>query len=535
MLDIFGYISKEAFLNARPLQIFPRRQPDGAYSFVKIREMRQLSIEKGNHQFEWVCKKENGQHFGTDIMLTSIHLDGRDVMYVVCRDISERKEMELELSRQKNILYYQANHDALTGLPNRAYFMKEFQKRVDEAKKTKINMALMFIDLDRFKQINDSLGHDVGDKIIHILGERISRSIRKNDIVSRLGGDEFVIMMQEVKTHNDILVEAGRILNIIAEPIVIDSHTLHTAASIGISRYPIDSHSAMDLLKYADTAMYKAKEEGGNNFQFYKRKMTDMAYEHVMMENDLRDAIKSKAFEVYYQPQINIGNGKIIGLEALVRWNHSVVGLLVPDILIPLAEKTGLLMELDLWVMETAMHEVSKWYENGLTPGTLSLNISMKQLEYPHFIKQIMNNLQVYGFKFKWLELEVTENEMMQKPEKVISILETLHSLGISIAIDDFGTGYSSLSYLKRLPIDTLKIDKSFIMDTPEDEDAVAIVQTMITLAQSLNLSIIAEGVETKEQKDLLLARGCQVAQGYYYSKPLCAADMGKMLEAQKK
>jgi len=532
MLDIFGYSSKDKFLNARPLDILPRKQPDGAHSVLKIKEMKRFAIEKGSHQFEWVYKKENGISFWTDIMLTYITLNGRETIYVVCRDISERKEIELELARQKNVLYYRANHDELTGLANRVLFMSELKKGLREAKKLQQELVLMFIDLDRFKKINDSLGHSIGDIVLNIVGERLKLIVDKDDIVARLGGDEFLVMIKDVKKHDDILSKANKILKIIKEPISIDHYTLYSSASIGIGRYPVDDVTADNLLKYADTAMYKAKEEGGNNYQFYTKEMTDRAYEHVMMERDLREGIKNEDFEVYYQPQINVKTGKIIGLEALVRWNHPTVGMLAPDIFIPLSEKTGLIIELDLWVMKRAMEDVSTWYAEGLSPGILALNVSMKQLDYPYLQEEIAKNSQMFQFKHKWLELEITETEVMKNPEKVIGILEELHALGISIAIDDFGTGYSSLSHLKRLPIDKVKIDKSFIFDIPEDETAMAIVNTMIVLAKSLNLEVIAEGVETEAQQDFLLKNGCYQVQGYYYSKPVSAKEIRKILMA---
>ena len=534
MIDIFGYSSEEAFLNVRPSQILTRKQPDGEHSVLKIKKMKNLVQAEGNYQSEWVFKKHNGEVFWTDIMLTRMVLNNRDIIYLVCRDISSRKEMELELSRQKSILYYQANHDSITGLPNRVHFKKELKKELKKTAKTNSKLALMFIDLDRFKKINDSLGHDIGDKVIHIIGERLKRSIRKDDMVARLGGDEFLLMVKNVKREEEVLIEAERILRIIEEPIAVEDYTLYSSASIGISCYPEDDIHESNLLKYADTAMYKAKEEGGNNFQFYRSEMTDMAYEHVMMERDLREGILSGDFEVYYQPQIDVRNEKIIGIEALVRWHHPIVGLLSPDIFIPLAEKTGLIVALDLWVMKTAMHQVSEWYAEELNPGTLALNMSMKHLESSDFEEEVHRALDLYGFKKKWLSFEITETEVMKKPDEVIAILEILHDLGISIAIDDFGTGYSSLSHLKRLPIDKLKIDKTFISDIPDDEDAIAIIKTIIALTETLNLDVIAEGVEDKVQKEFLVEQGCHIVQGYYYSKPLPANEMKVMLSAQK-
>jgi len=535
VVSLFGYENEEELLTAKPLALFPKRQPDGTYSLNKISEMKELAIKEGNQQFEWLFKKKNGELFWADIMLTSMTLNHKNIMYLVCRDISERKEMELELARQKNVLYYRANHDDLTGLPNRTLFMTELKKGLGLAKKAKNELVLMFIDLDRFKKINDSLGHNIGDTVISIVGERLKLIVDKSAVVARLGGDEFLVMMENVAKHDDILMTAEKILKILKEPITIEHYTLYTSASIGISRYPIDDVGADNLLKFSDTAMYKAKEEGGNNYQFYTREMTDVAYEHVMMERDLREGISNGDFEVYFQPQINVKSEKIIGIEALVRWNHPTVGLLAPDIFIPLSEKTGLIIELDLWVMKTAMKKVSSWYQEELMPGTLALNISMKQLEYPDLLKEINTNMQMYNFKSEWLELEITETEVMKNPDKVIGILDELHHLGISLAIDDFGTGYSSLSHLKRLPIDKVKIDKSFISDIPEDETAMAIVKTMIVLAESLKLNVIAEGVETEVQKNFLVEHGCNQIQGYYYSKPVSAEVLEKMLKEQNK
>ena len=531
MLDIFGYSSKEKFLHARPLAIVPRKQPNGEHSVLKIREMKRLAVEEGNHHYEWVYKKENGEHFWTDIMLTYITLGGKETFYVVCRDISKRKELELELARQKNVLYYRANHDELTGLPNRTLFMEELEKGLAVAKSNKEELVLMFIDLDRFKKINDSLGHTIGDKVLSIAGERLKLSIGKNDMIARLGGDEFLVMMKDVQSHEDILSTATKILKILRQPIAIDHYTLYISGSIGISRYPVDDIRAEHLLKYADTAMYKAKEEGGDNYQFYTREMTDIAIEHVMMEKDLREGIKNGDFEVYYQPQVNAKTREIVGLEALVRWNHPTVGLLTPDIFIPLSEKTGLIIELDLWVMKTAMAEISQWYREGLNPGRVSLNMSMKQLEYPKLLQAMEENVQMCDFKYEWLELEVTETEVMKNPEKVIGILDTLHALDIRIAIDDFGTGYSSLSHLKRLPIDKLKLDKSFISDIVKDKTAIAIVNTMIVLGESLHLDVLAEGVENEVQQEILLDYGCFYTQGYYYSKPVNARQMRILLK----
>jgi len=534
MIDIFGYHSEEEFLQIPIRQIYPKKQPDGSHSLSKMKEMRDLALKEGRCQLELRCKKANGETFWTDIMLTSMVLNGRDVLYLVCRDISQRKEMELELSHQKSILYYQANHDELTGLPNRILFSKEIQQSIVEHTQNKKEFALLFFDLDRFKGINDSLGHNIGDKVLQIIANRLKESLRKNSFISRLGGDEFVVILKDIKSNNDIVLVAQRILNVVKEPISIGNHTLYTSASIGISICPKNDMNAQNLLKYADAAMYKAKDEGGNNYQFYANEMTKLVYEQVIMERDLREGIKNDELVVYYQPVINAVTNEIIGVEALIRWYHPRLGILSPDMFIPLSKKAGMVIELDLWVMKTAMRDVSSWYAEGLQPGFLALNLTMRQLEYPPLIQEMKDMFHIYNFKAQWLELEITESEMMKKPDEVISLLKKLNYLGIGIAIDDFGTGYSSLSYLKHLPIDKLKIDKSFIKDIPQDEDAVVIVKTIIALATSLHLDVIAEGVEQEEQKEFLVAHGCRDIQGYYYSKPLSSKDMKAMFEQKR-
>ncbi|MBA1421193.1 MAG: EAL domain-containing protein [Epsilonproteobacteria bacterium] len=530
IVDLFEYKSKEAFLTASIRRIFPILQPDGSSSLEKMYRMRDQSLkEKKEVQGEWLLKKENQTLFWAEVIFTSIVLNGREMIYLVCRDISDRKEMEFELSRQKNILYYQAHHDMLTGLPNRTLFVKELKESLSTMQDDE-ELALLFIDLDRFKKINDSLGHAIGDKVLTVIGERLKNIIKDDNIAARLGGDEFLVMLNHIRQHNDILQHIEEILQVIEEPVYIDHYTLYTSASIWISRAPIDGHDADNLVKFADTAMYQAKENSSSYFQFYTSEMTDKAYEHLMMEKDLRESIKNGDFDVYYQPQINMQTGEIVGLEALVRWRHPVVGLLFPDVFIPLSEKTGLIVELDFWVMQEAMNQVSQWYKEGLNPGVLALNMSMQELEYPQLEEKIYQNLKNYDFDVKWLELEITETEVMKNPDSVIAILEKLHALGISVAIDDFGTGYSSLSQLKSLPITTLKIDRSFISDIPNDEDAVAIVQTVLALSESLRLEVVAEGIENEVQRDFLLDKGCTVGQGYYYSKPLPSNEIEQLL-----
>ena len=531
LLDIFGYDSEESFLEAELNALSPRVEVDGSPSAVKISEMKTLAEAEGKQQFEWMFKKEDGTRTWLDIMVRHITLNDREILYVVCKDNSERKEMEIEFSRQKTALYFRANHDALTGLPNRDFFMNELKIRLLEAKEKEEELVLMFIDLDRFKKINDSLGHSIGDAVIKTIGERLLALAGTEHLVARLGGDEFLFLMKDVKNNAEIFSLSEQILSALKEEVVVEHYTLYTTASIGISRYPLHGTDADNLLKYADTAMYKAKEEGGSSYYFYDKEMTELALAHVMMEKDLREGIKNSDFEVYYQPQVNAKTGKVTGLEALVRWQHPVVGTLTPEHFIPLLEKTGLIVELDLWVMEQAMKDVSNWYKKGFSPGVLALNISMKQLDYPYLQEVVKAHIKTYDFQPNWLEFEITETEMMRDPEKVIGILDELHTLGIVLAIDDFGTGYSSLSHLKRLPIDKLKIDQSFIADIPEDSTAKTIVKTMIVLAESLHLEVIAEGVETEAQHQFLVENDCTQIQGHYYSEAVNASEIENMLK----
>jgi len=503
----------------------------GRESYYKFNDMMQLAIKNGFHNFEWICTRVNNEDFWVDITLTPINLHNHDVMHVIWRDISDRKKAEKKLIEQKNILDHQAHHDSLTKLPNRILFNDRLEQGLENAKRKNINLALLFIDLDHFKQINDSFGHAIGDKFLKMVTLRLKKNIRKVDTLARLGGDEFTIIMEDLISVQDSSLLAQKILKVLAEPFHIDGRILYISCSIGISLYPQDGKNVNDLLQYADTAMYRAKEEGRNNFQFYSSDMTELALERVAMETSLRQALKNKEFVVYYQPQIDTSIEKIIGVEALVRWQHPSMGLLSPEQFIDLAVETGIIMEIDTLVMEIAMQQISMWYKEGLNPGMLALNLTMKQLESDTFVQILHDTMQSADFKPEWLELEVTEGQVMKKPEEAIVKLYQLSELGIRIAIDDFGTGYSSLSYLKRFPINKLKIDQSFVKDIPENDEDVAIVKAIIALAQSLKLDILAEGVETTVQKEFLLANGCKNIQGYCYTRPMISDEMKKYIQ----
>jgi diguanylate cyclase (GGDEF)-like protein/PAS domain S-box-containing protein len=479
---------------------------------------------------------KSGDIIYTDISLSVFKDETGNVIGITrySQDITHKKEIEDKLKEQTALLNFQAFHDTLTKLPNRALFDDRLQQSISNAHRHNEKFGLLFIDLDNFKQINDTLGHHYGDEVLKHIAKRLSACIREEDTLSRLGGDEFTILVQNLQTSESAAKIAQKIIDAMKPKLVVEAHELHISASIGISLYPKDSILKHDLLKYADTAMYKAKEEGRNNFQFYSEDMTQLAFEKAVMETSLRKAIEEKQLIVYYQPQIDARDNSIIGLEALVRWRHPEMGLVMPDNFISLAEESGLIKELDNFVMHQAMTDVSQWYKDGLNPGILSLNLSIKQLMNTDFIEIVQKTIRKTDFNIKWLELEITESQMMLDPMKSIEILQTLSSMGIEIAIDDFGTGYSSLAYLKRLPVNKLKIDQSFIQDLPYDDEDRAISKAVIALAQSLNLNIIAEGVENSEQVKYLLSNNCYYIQGYYYSKAITKDEMTNYLKNNK-
>gem|GEM_PF-1089418 len=455
--------------------------------------------------------------------------DGSTLWHGFLNDITERIYAENELREQKDILYHQAHHDSLTGLPNRILFNDRLEKAIETAKRNKKTIALLFIDLDHFKEINDSLGHNFGDEILKIISNRLLEVTRDEDSIARLGGDEFTVILEKLSQVQDASLIANKIINALSQAIIVAENTLYISCSIGISIYPDDGVSAQNLLKFADSAMYKAKDEGRNNFQYYNSTMTELAFERVVMEASLRVALENEEFIVYYQPQINGVTDKLTGMEALVRWQHPTMGLVSPAKFIPLAESTGLIVELDRFVMKTAMTQFALWYKAGLNPGTLAMNLAVKQLKQEDFIETLQNLIKDTECKPEWLELEVTESQIMTNPEEAIKILQQISDIGVELAVDDFGTGYSSLTYLKRLPIDKLKIDQAFVRELPDDEEDSAIARAIIALGKSLNLKVIAEGVETKEQKDFLVTNGCENIQGYFYSKPLPADTIEKM------
>lgn len=446
-------------------------------------------------------------------------------------EIKKRRIIQEELKAQKEILHYHAHHDSLTGLPNRFLFNDRLDQAIRQAQRDNKKIAVLFIDLDHFKGVNDSMGHNVGDELLVEVARRLKGTIRQADTLARLGGDEFSIALNQVSHSNAVVEVTQSLLKVMNSPIELFEQSFYVTLSIGVAIYPEDGSTPEELLKNADAAMYHAKDEGRNTYQFYNQMMTEKAFERIAMETSFRNALNKEEFIVYYQPQVDAGTGRTIGMEALVRWRHPDLGLITPSKFLTFANDTGLIVPLDKWVMKTAMAQFARWYQQGLQPGVLALNLSMRQLHKKGFVETIQQLLENTGCQARWLELEVTEGQIMEESSNGIQVLNRLKELGISLAIDDFGVGYSSLSQLKRLPINKLKIDRSFIRELPHDEEDVVISKTIIALSRNMGLSVIAEGVETRQQKDFLLQNGCHYIQGYYYSKPLPAGDIEEQLK----
>jgi len=446
-------------------------------------------------------------------------------------EIKKRRLVQDELKAQKEMLHHHAHHDSLTNLPNRFLFNDRLNQSIKQAQRSGSKIAVLFIDLDHFKGINDSMGHKVGDELLVEVAGRLKSKIRQTDTLARLGGDEFTIVLDQVNNNDDIVSVTQSLLKVMEEPFNLSSRSLYVSLSVGAAIYPEDGSSAEELLKNADAAMYHAKDDGRNTYQFYAQSMTEKAFERIAMEASFRNALTKEEFVVYYQPQMDAETEQLIGMEALVRWQHPDMGLISPAKFLGFALDTGLIVPLDLWVMKTAMSQLAQWYQNKLQPGVLALNLSLLQLNKEGFVEGIKQLLEETGCQPEWLELEVTEGQIMKDSSKAIQILNQVKDLGINLAIDDFGTGYSSLSQLKRLPINRLKIDQSFVRDLPGDEEDVVLSKSVISLAKNMGLDVIAEGVETQPQKDFLLNNGCRFMQGYYFGKPVPATEIEEMLE----
>ncbi|HUP31273.1 MAG TPA: EAL domain-containing protein [Usitatibacter sp.] len=448
----------------------------------------------------------------------------------VGKDITQRKLDEEALRATNAQLERQANFDALTGLPNR-HLLNDRLKQAVFAQRTPKSVAVVFLDLDHFKVINDSLGHNVGDEVLRQVGERLLAAVREGDTVARVGGDEFVLLLNDQSREDVIFRSMRRIIATVGEPISVAGRDLKITCSAGISLYPQDGPDVQTLLKYADAAMYRAKSQGRNTFQFFTAEMNDLANERLSMEQSLRRALDRGELLLHYQPRVNLRTGNVHAVEALLRWQHPERGLVLPDRFIPLAEETGLIVQIGEWVLQEACAEAARWSRAGLPPVTMSVNLSARQLWGTGLVRRVGEIAHANGMSGR-LELELTESMVMHDADTVVSVLEAFRAIGVRTSLDDFGTGYSSLSYLRRLPISALKIDGSFIRDilaTGGADDGV-LAKAIISLGHSLHLNVVAEGVETREQRDFLEAHGCDEIQGYFHSRPLppeeCAAHL---------
>ena len=439
-------------------------------------------------------------------------------------------QYSIERKHYQEQLEHQANYDPLTGLPNRS-LLHDRLKRAVFTQRNAQPIAVVFIDLDNFKFINDSLGHSAGDALLTGVAERLHSIVREGDTVARLGGDEFVLILTE-QARGDVVFRAlQRILDEVSEPMMIGGQELCITCSAGVSLYPQDGRDVESLLKNADAAMYRAKERGRNNFQFYTAEMNAHAKERFALENDLRRALERDELLLHYQPKIDLATGAIVGAEALVRWQHPEQGLILPDRFISIAEDTGLIVPIGEWVVRTACVQNRAWLQAGLPPIAVSVNLSVRQFHQEGLVKMVERILNETGLAASYLEMELTESMVMHNAEQAIEILAALKKLGVRLSVDDFGTGYSSLNYLRRLPIDTLKIDRSFVQDIDsEDEEEGILARVIISLGHSLKLKVIAEGVETAEELKFLRACGCDEVQGYYFSRPVAPPAFAQLL-----
>jgi len=438
-------------------------------------------------------------------------------------EVDERCKTQERLDR---LAYY----DSLTGLPNRVSFSENLKVAIASARRRKYKVAILFIDLDRFKTINDSLGHDAGDQLILHVAKRLQCCLRDEDNINRFGGDEFVAILPGIDNISDVNIVAERMLKCMSQKIDIGITQIYSTVSIGIALFPDDDENREGLLKNADVAMYHAKEKGGNNYQFYNAEFTQKVRNRLSLENRLRRALEQEEFQLHYQPIYNLDTHKPVGVEALIRWQDPEHGMISPDDFIPLAEETGLIVPIGEWVLEQACAQVRQWEVQGLGKLRLAINVSSKQFEHNQILSTVIAALQHASLDPKQLELEITERMFLNQSEQVVNVFDQLKSEGVGLSIDDFGTGYSSLSYLKQLPIDTLKIDRSFVQNIPKDKDDIQITSTIISMAHGLGLDVVAEGIETEQQLSFLKELGCGRGQGYYLARPQNAEDVFQLL-----
>ena len=499
---------------------------------VKFKDaIKTVTEQKSVVHFEFVTVHDRRIHYYEVRMMP---IKSKQVIALV-RDITERKQAEEQIA-------YLAYHDSLTGLPNNRLFKDRLKQGIAHAQRHNTKLAVMFLDLDRFKLINDTMGHDVGDKLLQVTADRLTETIRGTDSlamnkspllnrsVARLGGDEFTLLLEDIEDTKSVARIAERMTKSISKPIMLGEQEVYTSTSIGIAIFPEDGREVDTLLKNADAAMYYAKEQGRNNFQFFTKEMNESSIQQLVLENSLRKAINNNELHLYYQPQVSVVTGQLVGMEALIRWIHPEKGFISPGLFIPVAEETGLIMQIGEWVIQEACRQASEWYKSGYKPVRVSVNLSAKQLKDERLPDIIASNIFDTGLEPKYLGVELTESAIILEPEMALSRLQNIKSLGVKLSLDDFGTGYSSLSYLKRFPIDTLKIDQAFIRDVKNDHEDAALVKAIISMAHGLGMDVVAEGVELEEQLEFLGANACDTIQGFLFSRPVPAEEIESML-----
>jgi len=517
---LLGYDSKE--LSGNPLQkIF---SPDSHSSTPGIAELLQSCPVRGAETF---MMSKDGANI--PVILSVSECSDRyhaKIGYVIAsKDVTEYKLAEERIQ-------YLATHDSLTGLPNRLMFTQLLDHAILSAKRNSKSLAIMFVDLDRFKIINDTKGHDAGDQLLQAIALRYSQALRASDVVSRQGGDEFVILIEDVSKISALKTIANHILSATYEPVILHGDECRVTASIGISVYPQNGEDSQLLMKHADMAMYYAKEEGKNNFQFYSSDIQTQTMGRLSIETNLRYALERNELSLHYQAKVNFKTGSITGVEALLRWQNPVLGSVTPTQFIPVAEETGLIVPIGKWVLKTACTQNAAWQKQGLPEVRIAVNLSLRQLLDANLLDDINSALTDSGMDPSLLELEITESMVMSNPKKMIGILKKIKGVGVRLAIDDFGTGYSSLAQLKQFPVDTLKIDRSFIRHIPENAEDKAITHAIISMGESLGLNIVAEGVETIEQLNYLKTQSCDEMQGFYFSKPVVPEQFAALLRS---
>ncbi|MBI1891148.1 MAG: EAL domain-containing protein [Burkholderiales bacterium] len=484
-------------------------------------------LKSGHWQGEIWGRRRDGTAYPAWVSITAVYDEhGRARNFIaIFSDITERKQTEEHIR-------HMVEHDFLTGLPNRALLLDRLQQAMAAAKRHRAKLAVLFLDLDRFKNVNDSLGHHVGDKLLQAVAERLKKCVRTNDTVSRQGGDEFVIMLADIGDDGQAAHIAANILKSINQPYQLDEHVLHITTCIGIAVYPGDGNDIDNLIKHADTAMYHAKESGRNGYQFFNHDMNVRIVERINLENHLRRALQDGQFYLDFQPELDIASGRATSAEALIRWQHPERGVLLPQKFLAVAEECGLIVPIGDWVLRTACHQGRMWREQGLQIG-VAVNLAAVQFRQKNFLENVAEILKETRLPPQALELEITESVLFDNTEASINTMRALRQMGIKLAVDDFGTGYSSLSYLKHFPIDKIKIDQSFISDLDIDPNDAAIIRAILIMAKSMKLSVIAEGVETADQLAFLRSQGCDEYQGNYAARPLRAAELGAFLHAR--